>query len=137
ELCDISIRVSAGGVVVVAGPSGSGKSTMCRTINRLETIDSGTNRGNGEPLPAEGRELAKLRSEVAMVFQQFNLFAHLSVLENVALGPIKVRGLSRAEAREQALTFLNRVGIGDQADKFPAQLSGGQQQRAAIARALA
>jgi glutamate transport system ATP-binding protein len=136
-LCDISIRVSAGEVVVVAGPSGSGKSTMCRTINRLETIDSGTIRVNGEPLPAEGRELAKLRSEVAMVFQQFNLFAHLSVLENVALGPIKVRGLSRAEAREQALTFLNRVGIGDQADKFPAQLSGGQQQRAAIARALA
>lgn len=136
-LRDINIRVSAGEVVVVAGPSGSGKSTMCRTINRLETIDSGTIRVNDEPLPAEGRELAKLRSEVAMVFQQFNLFAHLSVLDNVALGPIKVRGLSRAEAREQALSFLNRVGIGDQAGKFPAQLSGGQQQRAAIARALA
>ncbi|MBS0223230.1 MAG: amino acid ABC transporter ATP-binding protein [Proteobacteria bacterium] len=136
-LRDINFRVSAGEVVVVAGPSGSGKSTMCRTINRLETIDSGTIRVNGETLPAEGRELAKLRSEVAMVFQQFNLFSHLSILDNVTLGPIKVLRQSGAEACKEALGFLDRVGIGDQAHKFPAQLSGGQQQRAAIARALA
>jgi glutamate transport system ATP-binding protein len=136
-LRDVTLRVSAGEVVVVAGPSGSGKSTMCRTINRLETINSGSIRVNGQLLPAEGRELAKLRSEVAMVFQQFNLFSHLSILDNVTLGPIKVRRQSRADARKQALDFLDRVGIGNQAGKFPAQLSGGQQQRAAIARALA
>jgi glutamate transport system ATP-binding protein len=136
-LRDIDLSISAGEVVVVAGPSGSGKSTMCRTINRLETINSGTIRVSGQPLPAEGRELAALRSEVAMVFQQFNLFSHLSILDNVALGPVKVRRESKARAREQALAFLDRVGIGDQADKFPAQLSGGQQQRVAIARALA
>ena len=136
-LRDIDLSVSAGEVVVVAGPSGSGKSTLCRTINRLETIDSGTIRVNGKPLPAEGHELAKLRCEVAMVFQQFNLFSHLSILDNVVLGPVKVRRQSRAEADRAALNVLERVGIGDQADKFPAQLSGGQQQRAAIARALA
>jgi glutamate transport system ATP-binding protein len=136
-LRDIDLSVKAGEVVVVAGPSGSGKSTMCRTINRLETIDNGTIFVNGEPLPAEGRELAKLRSEVAMVFQQFNLFSHLSILDNVVLGPMKVRRQSKAEAHQQARDFLDRVGIGDQADKYPAQLSGGQQQRAAIARALA
>lgn len=136
-LRDINLSVKAGEVVVVAGPSGSGKSTMCRTINRLETIDNGTIFVNGEPLPAEGRELAKLRSEVAMVFQQFNLFSHLSILENIVLGPMKVRRQPKAEAHKQARDFLERVGIGDQADKYPAQLSGGQQQRAAIARALA
>jgi glutamate transport system ATP-binding protein len=136
-LRDVDLSVRAGEVVVVAGPSGSGKSTMCRTINRLETIDNGTIFVNGEPLPAEGRELAKLRSEVAMVFQQFNLFSHLSILDNVVLGPMKVRRQSKAEAHQQARDFLDRVGIGDQADKYPAQLSGGQQQRAAIARALA
>ena len=136
-LRDIKLSVGAGEVVVVAGPSGSGKSTMCRTINRLETIDSGTIRVNGQLLPAEGRELAKLRSEVAMVFQQFNLFSHLSILDNVALGPIKVRRQPKAEAHKQARDILERVGIGDQAGKYPAQLSGGQQQRAAIARAVA
>ncbi|MGE0753409.1 MAG: amino acid ABC transporter ATP-binding protein [Variibacter sp.] len=136
-LRDINLSVKAGEVVVVAGPSGSGKSTMCRTINRLETIDSGTIFVSGEPLPAEGRDLARLRSEVAMVFQQFNLFSHLSILDNIALGPMKVRRQPKAEAHKQARDFLARVGIGDQADKYPAQLSGGQQQRAAIARALA
>ena len=136
-LRDIDLSVNAGEVVVVAGPSGSGKSTLCRTINRLEMIDSGTIRVSGKPLPAEGHELAKLRSEVAMVFQQFNLFSHLSILDNVVLGPVKVRRQSRTEADRAALNVLERVGIGDQADKFPAQLSGGQQQRAAIARALA
>jgi glutamate transport system ATP-binding protein len=136
-LRDINLSVKAGEVVVVAGPSGSGKSTMCRTINRLETIDNGTIFVNGEPLPAEGRELAKLRSEVAMVFQQFNLFSHLSILDNIALGPMKVRRQPKAEAHQQARDLLVRVGIGDQAEKYPAQLSGGQQQRAAIARALA
>ncbi len=136
-LRDIDLQVGAGEVVVVAGPSGSGKSTLCRTINRLETIDSGTIRVSGQPLPAEGHELAALRSEVAMVFQQFNLFSHLSILDNVSLGPIKVRRKPRAEAQQEALSFLGRVGIADQSDKFPAQLSGGQQQRVAIARALA
>jgi glutamate transport system ATP-binding protein len=136
-LRDIDLSVKAGEVVVVAGPSGSGKSTMCRTINRLETINSGTIFVNGEPLPAEGRDLAKLRSEVAMVFQQFNLFSHLSILDNVALGPMKVRRQPKAAAHQQARDLLVRVGIGDQAEKYPAQLSGGQQQRAAIARALA
>jgi glutamate transport system ATP-binding protein len=136
-LRDINLSVRAGEVVVVAGPSGSGKSTMCRTINRLETINNGTIFVNGEPIPAEGRELAKLRSEVAMVFQQFNLFSHLSILDNVALGPMKVRRQPKAEAHQQARDLLVRVGIGDQAEKYPAQLSGGQQQRAAIARALA
>jgi len=136
-LRDIDLSVGFGEVVVVAGPSGSGKSTMCRTINRLETINSGAIRVNGQPLPEEGKELANLRSEVGMVFQQFNLFSHLSILDNVALGPLKVRKQSKAEAGERARWLLDRVGIGDQAQKYPAQLSGGQQQRAAIARALA
>jgi glutamate transport system ATP-binding protein len=136
-LRDIELSVNAGEVVVVAGPSGSGKSTMCRTINRLETIENGTIRVGGQPLPQEGRELAKLRAEVGMVFQQFNLFSHLSILDNVALGPIKVRRQPKAEAHERARHFMDRVGIGDQANKYPAQLSGGQQQRVAIARTLA
>ncbi|SNR53827.1 amino acid ABC transporter ATP-binding protein, PAAT family [Haloechinothrix alba] len=136
-LKDITIEVPRGQVVVVAGPSGSGKSTLCRTINRLEPIDSGTIEVDGEPLPKEGKALAKLRADVGMVFQQFNLFAHKSIVDNVTLGPIKVRGKSKSAAREEAMELLTRVGIADQAEKFPAQLSGGQQQRAAIARALA
>ena len=136
-LKDIDLSVARGEVVVVIGPSGSGKSTLCRTINRLETIDSGTITLDGKPLPAEGKALARLRSDVGMVFQSFNLFAHKTVLDNVTLGPIKVRGRSRKEAEERARELLERVGVGAQADKFPAQLSGGQQQRVAIARALA
>ncbi|MFC4560827.1 amino acid ABC transporter ATP-binding protein [Nocardiopsis mangrovi] len=136
-LRDINVSVNRGEVVVVIGPSGSGKSTLCRTINRLETIDSGVISIDGQPLPAEGRGLARLRSDVGMVFQSFNLFAHKTVLENVTLGPVKVRGKKKDEARKRALELLDRVGIASQADKYPAQLSGGQQQRVAIARALA
>jgi glutamate transport system ATP-binding protein len=133
----IDLSIAGGEVVVVVGPSGSGKSTLCRTVNRLEPIDSGTIRLDGQPLPSEGRELARLRSEVGMVFQQFNLFAHMSVLDNVTLGPLKVRGQPRQEADRRARELLARVGVEDQAHKAPAQLSGGQQQRVAIARALA
>jgi glutamate transport system ATP-binding protein len=136
-LKDIDLSVDAGEVVVVVGPSGSGKSTLCRTINRLEPIDSGTIRLDGRPLPTEGRELARLRSTVGMVFQQFNLFAHMRVLDNVTLGPVKVRGQSKQQAERRAREVLARVGVEDQAHKLPAQLSGGQQQRVAIARALA
>jgi glutamate transport system ATP-binding protein len=136
-LKDVDLVVQPGEVVVVIGPSGSGKSTLCRCINRLEPIDSGRILIAGEPLPAEGRALARLRSEVGMVFQSFNLFAHKTILENVTLGPVKVRKLGRAQAEERARLLLERVGIADQAGKYPAQLSGGQQQRAAIARALA
>jgi glutamate transport system ATP-binding protein len=136
-LRDVSLVVARGEVLVVVGPSGSGKSTLCRSINRLETIDSGEILFDGERLPEEGRPLAKLRSQVGMVFQSFNLFAHMTILDNVALGPVKVRRESRAVARERAMQLLTRVGIADQAGKHPAQLSGGQQQRAAIARALA
>lgn len=136
-LRDINLDVPAGQVVVVLGPSGSGKSTLCRTINRLEPVDSGTIAIDGRPLPAEGKELATLRSDVGMVFQQFNLFAHKSILDNVTLGPIKVRKLGKSQARKTAMELLDRVGIANQAQKYPAQLSGGQQQRAAIARALA
>jgi glutamate transport system ATP-binding protein len=123
--------------VIVLGPSGSGKSTLCRAINRLEPIDSGRILLDGTPLPEEGKQLAELRSEVGMVFQSFNLFAHKTVLQNVMLGPVKVRRQPRAEAERRARQLLDRVGIADQADKMPAHLSGGQQQRAAIARALA
>jgi glutamate transport system ATP-binding protein len=136
-LRDIDLTIGRGEVVVVIGPSGSGKSTLCRTINRLEPIDSGTITLDGRPLPAEGRELARLRSEVGMVFQSFNLFAHKSVLENVTLGPVTVRRVARSEAERRARELLRRVGIEGHADKLPAQLSGGQQQRVAIARALA
>jgi glutamate transport system ATP-binding protein len=136
-LQDVDLSVERGEVVVVIGPSGSGKSTLCRAINRLEPIDSGTITFDGTPLPAEGRPLAKLRSEVGMVFQSFNLFAHKTILQNVMLGPVKVRKEKPAAARERAMALLERVGIASQADKFPAQLSGGQQQRVAIARALA
>jgi glutamate transport system ATP-binding protein len=136
-LKDINLDVLRGEVVVILGPSGSGKSTLCRTINRLETVDSGTIAVDGLPLPAEGRALARLRSDVGMVFQSFNLFAHKTIIENVTLAPIKVRKLPKDRARKDGLELLDRVGIADQADKYPAQLSGGQQQRAAIARSLA
>ncbi|SJN13198.1 Glutamate transport ATP-binding protein gluA [Leucobacter sp. 7(1)] len=136
-LTDIDLTVEAGEVVVILGPSGSGKSTLCRTINRLETITSGSIRIDGKELPAEGKGLAQLRAEVGMVFQSFNLFAHLTILENVTLGPLKVRGLSAADAAREAMALLTRVGVEKQAGKLPAQLSGGQQQRVAIARALA
>ncbi len=136
-LTDIDLTIDAGEVVVIIGPSGSGKSTLCRSINRLETITSGSIRVDGRELPAEGKALAKLRAEVGMVFQSFNLFAHLTILENVTLGPIKVRGLSRADAEREAMQLLTRVGVEKQASKLPAQLSGGQQQRVAIARSLA
>lgn len=136
-LRDINLEVPAGQVVVILGPSGSGKSTLCRTINRLETIDDGEIRIDGELLPEEGKDLAKLRAEVGMVFQQFNLFSHMTIRDNVTLAPTKVRKVSKEEARKTAEKLLDRVGIAAQADKYPAQLSGGQQQRVAIARALA
>jgi glutamate transport system ATP-binding protein len=136
-LQDIDLTVGRGEVVVVIGPSGSGKSTLCRAVNRLEPIDSGRITVDGRPLPAEGRELARLRADVGMVFQSFNLFAHRTVLDNVTLGQIKVRKVPRAKAEAVARELLDRVGVGSQADKHPAQLSGGQQQRVAIARALA
>ncbi|MFZ3453972.1 amino acid ABC transporter ATP-binding protein [Arthrobacter sp. 7Tela_A1] len=136
-LRDINLDVARGEVVVVIGPSGSGKSTLCRAINRLETIDDGEITIDGKALPAEGKALAKLRADVGMVFQSFNLFAHKSILDNVALGPIKVKRMKSAEAKEKAMALLKRVGVDNQANKLPAQLSGGQQQRVAIARALA
>ncbi|MBW9205420.1 amino acid ABC transporter ATP-binding protein [Mumia sp. zg.B53] len=136
-LKDINLRVKPGEVVVVIGPSGSGKSTLCRAINRLEPIDEGTIAIDGEVLPAEGRKLAQLRADVGMVFQSFNLFAHKTVLENVMLGPVKVRKKSKGDAEKRAMELLTRVGVESQANKYPAQLSGGQQQRVAIARALA
>ncbi|MFD7548094.1 amino acid ABC transporter ATP-binding protein [Streptomyces sp. NPDC059578] len=136
-LQDIDLTIARGEVVVVIGPSGSGKSTLCRTINRLEAVDSGDITIDGRPLPQEGRELARLRADVGMVFQSFNLFAHKTVLENVVLGQTKVRKTDRKTAEDKARTLLDRVGVGSQADKYPAQLSGGQQQRVAIARALA
>jgi len=136
-LRDVDLTVDKGEVLVVIGPSGSGKSTLCRTINRLETIDSGTITIDGVALPAEGKALARLRSDVGMVFQSFNLFAHKTILQNVTLGPIKVRKLGKDAARTKALALRERVGIADKADRYPAELSGGQQQRAAIARALA
>lgn len=136
-LRNINLEVARAEVVVVLGPSGSGKSTLCRTINRLEPIDEGSIEVDGAPLPAEGRALARLRADVGMVFQQFNLFAHKTIAQNVALAPVLVRRAGKAEAHEVAMRLLTRVGISDQADKYPAQLSGGQQQRAAIARALA
>jgi glutamate transport system ATP-binding protein len=136
-LRDVDTTVARGEVVVVIGPSGSGKSTLCRAINRLEPIDSGEITFDGRPLPVEGRELARLRADVGMVFQSFNLFSHKTILQNVTLGPVKVRRRPKEEAEQRALKLLERVGITDQAGKLPGQLSGGQQQRAAIARALA
>jgi glutamate transport system ATP-binding protein len=136
-LRDIDLTVGAGEVVVVIGPSGSGKSTLCRAINRLETIESGTITIDGKELPEEGKELAQLRADVGMVFQSFNLFAHKTILENVTLGPVKVRKIGKAAAEKRAMELLERVGVAAQAQKYPAQLSGGQQQRVAIARSLA
>ena len=135
-LKDINLTVTKGEVLVVVGPSGSGKSTMCRTINRLETIDSGDIRIDGKPLPQEGKELANLRAEVGMVFQSFNLFANKTILENVTLALIKVRHMDKKEAEQLAMDLLARVGVDSQASKMPSQLSGGQQQRVAIGRAL-
>ncbi|MBM7051101.1 MULTISPECIES: amino acid ABC transporter ATP-binding protein [unclassified Rothia (in: high G+C Gram-positive bacteria)] len=136
-LKNINLEVGKGEVIILLGPSGSGKSTLCRTINRLEPIDNGDILIDGKVLPSEGKELANLRAEVGMVFQSFNLFAHKSILDNVTLGPRKVRGLSKAEAEAEAMELLKKVGVESQANKMPAQLSGGQQQRVAIARALA
>ena len=136
-LQDINLNVDRGEVVVLIGPSGAGKSTLCRAINRLETIESGTITIDGKQLPEEGKELAQLRADVGMVFQSFNLFAHKTILENVTLGPIKVRKMGKAAAEKRALELLERVGVAHQAQKYPAQLSGGQQQRVAIARSLA
>jgi glutamate transport system ATP-binding protein len=136
-LRDINLEIDKGEVVVVIGPSGSGKSTLCRTINRLETFESGTITIDGKPLPEEGKALAQLRADVGMVFQSFNLFAHKTILDNVTLGPIKVRKTPKAAAEKRAMELLERVGVAHQAQKFPAQLSGGQQQRVAIARSLA
>jgi glutamate transport system ATP-binding protein len=130
-LVDIDLNIERGEVVVVIGPSGSGKSTLCRCINRLERIDRGV------ALPEEGKALARLRADVGMVFQSYNLFPHMSALDNVALGPNKTLKLSKPEARSRAMALLERVGIGDKAKRYPAELSGGQQQRVAIARALA
>ncbi len=136
-LKDINLSVAKGEVVILIGPSGSGKSTLCRTINRLETYESGSITIDGKKLPDEGKELANLRADVGMVFQSFNLFAHKTILENVTLGPIKVRKTPKAEAEKRAMELLGRVGVAHQAEKYPAQLSGGQQQRVAIARSLA
>jgi glutamate transport system ATP-binding protein len=136
-LRDIDLTVGRGEVVVVIGPSGSGKSTLCRAINRLEPVESGTITIDGDPLPAEGKALARLRADIGMVFQSFNLFAHKTVLENVTLAPVKVRRRSRSASARRARELLDRVGLSGHADKYPAQISGGQQQRVAIARALA
>ncbi|MST72557.1 amino acid ABC transporter ATP-binding protein [Olsenella porci] len=136
-LKNINLEVDKGEVLVIIGPSGSGKSTLCRTINRLETIDSGQILIEGKPLPQEGKELAAMRAELGMVFQQFNLFAHMSILDNVTIGPIDVLGVPKEKAQAEAMELLKRVGVAEQASKVPAQLSGGQQQRVAIARSLA
>ena len=136
-LKDVDLAVERGEVVVVIGPSGSGKSTLIRCINRLEPIDKGRITFDGQPLPEEGKALARLRADIGMVFQSFNLFAHMTVLGNVTLGPIKARGMAKDEAKRRAMELLERVGIADKADRYPAEISGGQQQRAAIARALA
>ena len=136
-LKDIDLTIGKGEVVVLIGPSGSGKSTLCRTINRLETYESGSITIDGQTLPEEGKALAELRADVGMVFQSFNLFAHKTILQNVTLGPTKVRKVPSAQADKEAMELLERVGVAHQAAKYPAQLSGGQQQRVAIARSLA
>ena len=136
-LNNISLSVSKGEVVVIIGPSGSGKSTLCRSVNRLENIDSGEIYIDGEKLPKEGKDLARIRAQVGMVFQSFNLFAHRTILDNVTMAPMDVLKMSRDDARKEAMELLERVGVARQAKKVPAQLSGGQQQRVAIARALA
>jgi glutamate transport system ATP-binding protein len=136
-LDEINLSISRGEAVVVAGPSGSGKSTMLRCINGLEAIDSGDIRFEGKSIPQAGKDIYSMRAEIGMVFQAFNLFPHMSVLDNVALGPDEVKGVSEDEAKTKAKELLELVGIPEKADAFPADLSGGQQQRVAIARALA
>lgn len=136
-LKDINLKVNKGETVAVIGPSGSGKSTLCRTINRLETISSGEILIEGQKLPEEGKPLAKLRAEVGMVFQQFNLFSHMTILQNVMIGPVDILRQDKKSAKANALELLKKVGVESQAEKYPAELSGGQQQRAAIARSLA
>ena len=136
-LDSVDLTVGRGEVVVVLGPSGSGKSTLCRCINHLERPDSGTVTIDGAVVPEEGKALARLRADVGMVFQSFNLFAHKTILQNLTLGPVKVRKIPKQQARDKAMALLERVGIADKAPRYPAELSGGQQQRAAIARALA
>jgi ABC-type polar amino acid transport system ATPase subunit len=136
-LDDIDLTIDRGEAIVVAGPSGSGKSTMLRCINGLETVDSGDIRFDGTSIPKAGKNIYALRAEMGMVFQQFNLFPHKTVLQNIVLGPIEVKDVSRDEAEDRARKLLERVGIPEKADQFPADLSGGQQQRVAIARALA
>ena len=136
-LRDVTLDVAPGEVVVVCGPSGSGKSTLIRCVNRLEPIQQGEIRVHGEPITGAGANLSRLRAEVGMVFQSFNLFPHMTALENIMLAPMKVKGLTRPVAEKIARDLLARVRIPDQADKHPANLSGGQQQRVAIARALA
>jgi glutamate transport system ATP-binding protein len=136
-LNDVDLTVERGSAIVIAGPSGSGKSTMLRCVNGLEPIDSGEVRFDGTPVDYSGKALSRLRADIGMVFQQFNLFPHMTVLDNVVLGPVKSKGVSREEGRERARRLLDRVGIPEKADEYPADLSGGQQQRVAIARALA
>ncbi|MCV2361293.1 amino acid ABC transporter ATP-binding protein [Paucibacter sp. TC2R-5] len=136
-LSDISERIGSGEVVVVCGPSGSGKSTLIRTLNRLEPIESGRILLNGQDIHRKGLDVNAFRSGIGFVFQQFNLFPHLTALENCSLAPIRLHGLSRDQAHERSLSLLKRVGLAHKADALPAQLSGGQQQRVAIARALA
>jgi ABC-type polar amino acid transport system ATPase subunit len=136
-LDDIDLAIERGEAVVVAGPSGSGKSTMLRCINGLESIDEGTIRFDGQPVLSTGREIYAIRAQIGMVFQQFNLFPHMTVTDNITLGPLEVGGVSKTDSRERARELLERVGIPDKADAYPADLSGGQQQRVAIARALA
>src|SRR5918996_2803036 len=136
-LSGVNLTVERGSATVIAGPSGSGKSTMLRCINGLEPIDAGEVRFEGAAVDYSGKSLSRLRAEIGMVFQQFNLFPHMTVLQNVVLGPVKGKGVSREQATGRARELLERVGIPEKADEYPADLSGGQQQRVAIARALA
>jgi glutamate transport system ATP-binding protein len=136
-LHDLDLIVERGSAVVIAGPSGSGKSTLLRCVNGLEPVDEGEVRFDGAPIDYSGKALSRLRAEIGMVFQQFNLFPHMTVLDNVVLGPVKAKDVSRGQARGRAHELLERVGIPEKADAYPADLSGGQQQRVAIARALA
>jgi glutamate transport system ATP-binding protein len=136
-LHDIDLEVRSGEVVVLLGASGSGKSTLIRCVNRLETPDSGEISLDGVPVPVEGRELARMRSQVGMVFQSFNLFGHRTALQNITMAPVRVKGVPQGRAEERGRELLDRVGLAGKADAYPSQLSGGQQQRVAIARALA
>ncbi len=133
----IDLEIARGEAIVIAGPSGSGKSTMLRCINGLESINAGTITFDGHRIDTAGRALARLRTEIGMVFQQFNLFPHMTVERNITLAPVKAKGVAEADARTKARELLERVGIPEKADAYPADLSGGQQQRVAIARALA